>query len=165
MNMNKILFSTAAAALILGFSSMTSSANIELSLGGEAKLTASNDDRCFTSAGTDDLEAVLEAASGDAIDATDEGTFNAYIAGLTVMGHNAAVVTDDDTDNDDGGDPAVATPNTRFHESTIGFEDDPCAGANEALKWGFGKELSIGASGTLANGLEVSFSDKIDLQM
>jgi hypothetical protein len=140
--MNRILLSTAAAVLVYGVSILSSSANIQLSIGGEAKLTASNDDRCFTSAGTDDLEAVLEAASGDAIDATDEGTFNAYTAGLTVMGHNAAVVTDNDADNDDGATPPVATPNTRFHESTIGFEDDPCAGANEALKWGFGKEAN-----------------------
>jgi len=170
--MNKILLSTAATVLVLGFSSIPSSANIELSLGGEAKLTASNDDRCFTSAGTNDLEAVLEAASGDAIDATDEGTFNTYIAGLTVMGHNAAVVTDNDNDNvvdfdgpnNDGQNPDnTPVPNLKYHESTIGFEDDPCAGANEALKWGFGKEITIGASGTLANGLEVSFSDKIDL--
>jgi hypothetical protein len=45
----------------------------------------------------------------------------------------------------------------------VTFLQDPCEGASEVIDWGYGKELTISASGTLANGLSVSFSDKIDL--
>jgi hypothetical protein len=50
-------------------------------------------------------------------------------------------------------------------EATDHATDSGCAsGVNEDNpKVGYGKELSIGASGTLANGLEVSFSDTLDL--
>jgi hypothetical protein len=45
----------------------------------------------------------------------------------------------------------------------VAFLQDPCAGSSEVIEWGYGKELSISASGTLANGLSISFSDKLDL--
>ena len=50
------------------------------------------------------------------------------------------------------------------NSNAVSFAADPCAGAdpdNPVL--GFKKEITIEAGGTLANGLSVTFADKIDL--
>jgi hypothetical protein len=151
----KILLGGAAALLLVGNMYATpANAAIDLSIGGEASLSATMNDACATAAANSDLELLLENVSGTAIASTEAGV-NAYVAGLGV-GHNAAVLTDDSTND--------GTAATDFANTAITFEADPCSGADmDNPVWSFGKELSIGASGTLANGLGVSFSDTLDL--
>jgi len=115
------------------------SAAIDLSIGGEAKLTGNMSECGPAGGGNITALAIYNGAAGTSV--ADNGLDTA----LTALGHEATI--------DDGDDALNWTG-----------EVGPCAGADRAgVDWGFGKELSIGASGTLANGLEVSFSDKIDL--
>jgi len=137
----KILLGGAAALLLVGNMYATpASASIELSIGGEAKLTA-NMSECgpaLTNA-SDTIEEVLEAVDGAAL--ADNA---AAIARVAAINSTAAALVDSTT---------LQT-----------YATQPCNGADRSgVDWGFGKELSISASGTLANGLEVSFSDKLDL--
>jgi hypothetical protein len=147
----KILLGGAAALLLVGNMYATpASAAIDLSIGGEASLSATMNDACATAAANSTIEGVLENVSGTALGSTD-AALNTYIAGLGV-GHNAEAFEDTAGNTTDGALNAAT------------FEVDPCGGADmDNPVWGFGKELSIGASGTLANGLGVSFSDTLDL--
>jgi hypothetical protein len=147
----KILLGGAAALLLVGNMYATpANAAIDLSIGGEASLSATMNDACATAAANSTIEGVLENVSGTALASTDAAV-NAYIAGLGV-GHNAEAFEDTAGNTTDGATNAAT------------FEADPCGGADmDNPVWGFGKELSIGASGTLANGLGVSFSDTLDL--
>jgi len=137
----KILLGGAAALLLVGNMYATpASAAIDLSIGGEAKLTAGMSEcgPALTNA-SDTIEQVLEAVDGAAL--ADNA---AAIARVAAINSTAAALVDSTT---------LQT-----------YAAAPCAGADRSgVDWGFGKELSIGASGTLANGLEVSFSDTLDL--
>jgi len=138
----KILLGGAAALLLVGNMYATpANAAIDLSIGGEAKLTASMNE-CGPATGTSKTaDAILEAING----VTYADTESAAAANAL---HGASA-----------GDMADADEETYW-----GFAAQPCAGADRSgIDWGFGKEITIDASGTLANGLEVSFSDKIDL--
>jgi len=131
----KILLGGAAALLLVGNMYATpASASIDLSIGGEAKLTATMPDACFTAQASDSLNVALgDSDLGDGL------------AGATITITEAV-----------DGDGAVA--------NIVSYAADPCSGNSEDEPvWGFGKELSISASGTLANGLSVAFSDKLDL--
>jgi len=180
----KILLGGAAAVIMAGGVYATpASASIELSLGGEAQVMASMSDTCFTAATATDLEAFLEAADATAV-TDDEAGINTYLATLTAMSHNAAAVTAADeavtgvwfdasgTNTATGtagtatGDQVIiaASADVARNSNAVSFAADPCAGAdpdNPVL--GFKKEITIEAGGTLANGLSVTFADKIDL--
>jgi len=146
----KILLGGAAALLLAGNMYATpASAAIDLSIGGEAKLTAVMDDHCFTrGVASDDLRDVIGQFLGGR-DVTGDDDMNDAIAAATGM-TEVAWATDADA--------------TTKGDLDLTFEADPCDGADEDNPvLGFGKELSIGASGTLANGLSVSFSDTLDL--
>jgi len=147
----KILLGGAAALLLVGNMYATpASAAIDLSIGGEASLSVTMNDACEDEAADSDVNLVLEAAAGSVIADTD-AAINTYVNGLGV-GHNAAAITDAGSSSNANGDDALT------------FAADPCLGKSmDNPVWGFGKELSIGASGTLANGLGVSFSDTLDL--
>ena len=157
--MNKILLSTAAAVLVYGVSALPSSANIELSIGGEVSLIAGMNECGVAAPSSKGIEAAIEEISGDSlIDNSDVGVgnstdalfddINTYLTGT--IGHSAAAIT--------------AAQETGGAASAYSFIADPCNGADRSgIDWDFGKELSIGASGTLANGLGVSFSDTLDL--
>jgi hypothetical protein len=166
--MNKILLSTAAAVVVLGASSITSSANIQLSIGGEANLTALMDDKCFTEATATNIEGIIERVGATTID-TDDRKANDYI---TSLGHadldfvklDADAHTNGTTDGNPDGDPDDIDKNI---VADIGYAANPCGAETttdrSGIDWGFDKKLSISASGTLANGLEVSFSDDFKL--
>ena len=180
----KILLGGAAAVIMVGGVYATpASASIELSLGGEAQVLASMSDTCFTAASDTDLEAFLEAADSTAVTDTEAG-INTYLATLTAMSHNAAAVTAADeavtgvwfdasgTNTATGtagtatGDQVIiaASADVARNSNAVSFAADPCSGAdpdNPVL--GFKKEITIEAGGTLANGLSVTFADKIDL--
>ena len=183
--MDKKILLGGAAALIMagGVYATPASASIELSLGGEAQVMASMSDTCFTAASDTDLEAFLEAADSTAITDTEAG-INTYLATLTAMSHNAAAVTAADeavtgvwydasaTNTATGtagtatGDQVIiaAASDVARNSNAVSFAADPCSGAdpdNPVL--GFKKEITIEAGGTLANGLSVTFADKIDL--
>jgi hypothetical protein len=134
----KILLGGAAALLMAGSMYATpASASISLELGGEASLTATMNDNCFTAQAADSLNTALaDTDIGD-------GVANAEADDATVSEHTDA-------------DGAVA--------GIVTYAADPCSGNDEDNPvLGFGKEISISAGGTLANGLEVSFSDTLDL--
>ena len=180
----KILLGGAAAVIMVGGVYATpASASIELSLGGEAQVMASMSDTCFTAASDTDLEAFLEAADSTAVTDTEAG-INTYLATLTAMSHNAAAVTAADeavtgvwydasaTNTATGtagtatGDQVIiaAAADVARNSNAVSFAADPCSGAdpdNPVLS--FKKEIEFEASGTLANGLSVTFADKIDL--
>lgn len=183
--MDKKILLGGAAALIMagGVYATPASANIELSLGGEAQVMASMSDTCFTAASDTDLEAFLEAADATAVTDTEAG-INTYLATLTAMSHNAAAVTAADetvtgvwydasgtntatgTAGTASGDQVIiaASADVARNSNAVSFAADPCSGAdpdNPVL--GFKKEITIEAGGTLANGLSVTFADKIDL--
>ena len=183
--MDKKILLGGAAALIMagGVYATPASASIELSLGGEAQVMASMSDTCFTAASDTDLEAFLEAADSTAVTDTEAG-INTYLATLTAMSHNAAAVTAADeavtgvwfdasgTNTATGtagtatGDQVIiaASADVARNSNAVSFAADPCSGAdpdNPVL--GFKKEITIEAGGTLANGLSVTFADKIDL--
>jgi hypothetical protein len=143
----KILLGGAAALLLAGSMYATpASANIELSIGGEAQMIATSTDTCFTAGANTTRELLLTPLTSYA--GTTDAALNTFINGLG-LGHNAAVFTADTAGKSD---------------TAVTFDTDPCGGLdpdNPVLS--FKKEITIGASGTLANGLEVSFDDKIDL--
>jgi len=135
----KILLGGAAALLLVGNMYATpANAAIDLSIGGEAKLTADMSE-CGPAGKTDVSNAneLYNAITGKSIAAD---ALDAEITWLEVTVADADDLKDWDT------------------------EDGPCAGVDRSgIDWGFGKKLTIGASGTLANGLEVSFGDEINL--
>ena len=132
----KILLGGAAALLLVGNMYATpANAAIDLSIGGEAQVTLGMTDDCGAAAATaQDADDVLGVANIAALNTKTGQTH---------------------------------TETTAANISTAGatFTSYACAGNanNDNPTWGFSKELSIGASGTLANGLEVSFSDTLDL--
>ena len=182
----KILLGGAAAVIMAGGVYATpASASIELSLGGEAQVMASMSDTCFTAASDTDLEAFLEAADSTAVTDTEAG-INTYLATLTAMSHNAAAVTAASEAvvavwaapaTASNGVPFSSASSTLYttelvatvadvarNSNAVSFAADPCSGNdpdNPVL--GFKKEITIEAGGTLANGLSVTFADKIDL--
>ena len=138
----KILLGGAAALIMAGSLVATpASASIELSFGGEAKLTAGFSECGPAAAAATTIEGLLEAVDGAAL--ADE---------QAVIDRVAAINT-----------TAAALGAGEF-DSAVTHAAGPCAGADRSgADWGFGKEITIDAAGTLANGLSVAFSDKLDL--
>jgi len=155
----KILLGGAAALLLVGNMYATpASAAIDLSIGGEAKLTASMSDVCGAAAAT--AEDLFDWIEGEGATVTAGAAIpsevNAFIKATQGLSGTALEYLDDSTDTHlatNGLQDATYT-DYRCAASTAS-EDNPVLG--------FSKEITISASGTLANGLEVSFSDKIDL--
>jgi hypothetical protein len=119
----------------------------------------------------DDVEYETTNATVTAENATSEGlqADGKSLADLTIE-----VDYKNTTASHSAGETVVATDTVVFASGSqvnemnslddVSFNADPCAGANEANPiWGYGKEITIAASGTLANGLSVTFEDKIDL--
>jgi hypothetical protein len=152
----KILLSGAAAIVMgVGIVAAPAQASIDLSIGGEASVSLTMNDKCADTQQTaDDLDDIIDFIDTKYTDGntavTTKATFDAVLddinTNITLEGASAGVgITADVTFKDyncDSGDDATG-------------EDGP--------ELGWGKELSIGASGTLANGLSVSFSDTLDL--
>jgi hypothetical protein len=142
----KILLGGAAALLLVGNMYATpANAAIDLSIGGEAKLTAGMSE-CGPAAVEEDVINVLDrldtdnSVADDADGATVGAALEAINTGMTAGTYDLAA------------------------DLAINQAAGPCAGADRAgIDWGFSKKLSISASGTLANGLEVSFSDDLKL--
>jgi len=133
----KILLGGAAALIMAGSMVATpASANISLELSGEAKVTLGMSDSCGDAPATAATQATV----------TGEATLAALntATGITFTSDSAASMAAD----------------------TVTFTDyrcSPVTADNDNPVWGFGKEIGISASGTLANGLEVAFSDTLDL--
>jgi len=124
------------------------SAAIDLSIGGEAKLTATMSDACATAASNSTVVAVYNNLTTDLTDLDGGGA---------VEGEDL----EDAVNALNGGSVDFATGDTA---NAVKFQLDPCSGNKvDDPTLGFSKELSIGAAGTLANGLGVSFSDTLDL--
>ena len=112
------------------------SANISLELSGEAKVTLGMSDSCGDAPAT-------AAAQNDVTGETTLAALNTA-TGITFTSDSAGSMDVD----------------------TVTFTDyrcNPVTADNDNPVWGFGKEIGISASGTLANGLEVAFSDTLDL--
>lgn len=133
----KILLGGAAALIMAGSMVATpASANISLELSGEAQVTLGMSDSCGDAPAT-------AAAQNDVTGETTLAALNTA-TGITFT-------------SDSGGSMDV---------DTVTFTDyrcDPVTADNDNPVWGFAKEIGISASGTLANGLEVAFSDTLDL--
>ncbi len=145
----KILLGGAAALIMAGsFVAAPASASIELSIGGEAKLTALMDDKCHDEQADD---TILTLA--DWVDTTYGGNDNATATTAALIN---AIMDDVNTD--------VVAADDDSDADAITYLDNGCGTEGEDNPvLGYGKEITIDAAGTLANGLEVSFSDKIDL--
>jgi hypothetical protein len=142
----KILLGGAAALLLVGNMYATpASASIDLSIGGEVKLTAGMSE-CGPAAGTITLKEMWDdnsAAALTAAKATADDEIAAVNPGLS------------------SGDADLAEDSNL---TVLKGADGPCAGVDRSgIDWGYGKKLTISASGTLANGLGVSFSDDLNL--
>jgi len=184
----KILLGGAAAIIMgVGIAAAPAQASINLSIGGEAKLTAG-----FSACGvtapdalalTEAFEAIsgttisdghaafntaveaLETGAADATAAQDAGVsavapvyFDASAASLGV-----AVVQNNTTQA--SGDLELVAGVDAVDQSTFTYIADPCGNGvdRNGIDWGYGKKLTIDASGTLANGLTVAFSDELNL--
>ena len=195
----KILLGGAAAIIMgVGIAAAPAQASINLSIGGEAKITAG-----FSACGvtaptalalTEAFEAIsgttisdghaafntameaIETGAADATAAQDADADPIYYPGaVTTNGQTAGIgyglVIDDTTDieaQQDGdydagaGDILLEAGTTA---STFTYIADPCGNGvdRNGIDWGYGKKLTIDASGTLANGLTVAFSDELNL--
>ena len=133
----KILLGGAAALIMAGSMVATpADASISLSTSGEAQVTISTSDSCGDAAAT-------AAAQNDV-------TGHATLAAL----NTATGIT---FTSDSAGSMDV---------DTVTFTDyrcNPVTADNDNPVFGFAKEIGFEASGTLANGLEVTFSDTLDL--
>jgi len=147
----KILLSGAAALLLVGnmYSTPVNASALSLSIGGETSVSATMTDKCNDANQDDDTIQTL----ADFVDTTyggndnDPATTEDLINAIMDDVNTDVVAEDDDSDLD-----------------AITYFDNGCGDANEdnpVLGWS--KELSLGASGTLANGLEVSWSNTLDL--
>jgi hypothetical protein len=193
----KILLGGAAALLLVGNMYATpASASIDLSIGGEAKLTAGMSACGVTAPGSKSLEAALEemtgtaqigaganataaelnahmktinagagaAAGNSATDAQEKDIDDIYFAGgaLGVSGAAGASQVQDGAYDATAGDILLVAGSKA---AAFTYTADPCGDGvdRNGIDWGFGKKLTIDASGTLANGLSVAFSDEINL--
>jgi hypothetical protein len=166
--MNKVFLGVASFILVGNMYATPANSAIELSIGGEAKLTALMDDKCFTEAAATDIEGIIERVGATTID-TDDRKANDYI---TSLGHadldfvtlDADAHTNGTTDGTPDGNPDDIDKNI---VADIGYAANPCGSGTttdrNGIDWGFGKKLTINASGTLANGLGISFSDDLNL--
>ena len=133
----KILLGGAAALIMAGSMVATpADASISLSTSGEAQVTISTSDSCG--------DAPATAAAQN--DVTGHATLAALntATGITFTSDSAGSMDVDTVTFTD----YRCTPNTADNDNPV---------------FGFAKEISFEASGTLANGLEVTFSDTLDL--
>lgn len=148
--MDKKILLGGVAALIMGagsFATPASSSALDLSIGGSVAFHATMTDECFTQA---------DAA------ADDNGVAHFAVLGLT----DAAGGADDLEDAIDavtGGTSVIAADTDA--DGNVTFAANPCDGDRDNPRLGYDKKLTIDASGTLANGLEVSFSDELNLEL
>jgi hypothetical protein len=202
----KILLGGAAAIIMgVGIAAAPAQASINLSIGGEAKVTAGFSACGVTAPDALALTEAFEAISGTTI-ADGHAAFNTAVEAIETGAADATAaqdagtndtyydVTDDQFVNNtagvvdtDGGDTTLtaatgslltSTTDANYSaangdilliagtdQSTFTYIADPCGNGvdRNGIDWGFGKKLTIDASGTLANGLGVSFSDELDL--
>jgi hypothetical protein len=180
----KILLSGAAAIIMgVGVVAAPAQASISLSIGGEAKITAgfsacgvTADTAIGLNAGFAEMDGVSapanEAALEDAIEAinTTDSDLTAEIRAADFANVTSNLYWDASGSAVVENSGTVATADVLIEAKsttapTYTYIADPCGNGvdRNGIDWGFGKELSIAASGTLANGLSVSFSDTLDL--
>jgi hypothetical protein len=169
---NKILLSAASLLLAGNMYSTPANSAIDLSIGGEVKLTALMDDKCFTEATATNIEGIIERVGATTI-STDDRAANDYI---TSLGHADVnfVTLDADIGGGVGDDPngvrvtdGIPDDIDKNIVADVGYAANPCGTGTttdrNGIDWGYGKKLTISASGTLANGLGISFSDDLNL--
>jgi hypothetical protein len=154
----KILLGGAAALLLVGNMFATpASASIELSIGGSASVSAIFSDKCGAAAATATSKATALGVADLAALRTKTGNSN-----LTTE-------TDFDLDSDDVTEGNQTIDGSLKAASKATYTDYRCLDGGNAVNednpdWAVAKSFDISAAGTLANGLEVSFSDSIDLE-
>jgi len=148
--MDKKILLGGVAALIMGagsFATPASSSALDLSIGGSVAFHATMTDECFTQA--------------------DAAAANDGAAHFTVLGLTDAAGGDDDLEDAidavTGGTSVIADDGDA--DGNVTFAANPCDGDRDNPRLGYDKKLTIDASGTLANGLEVSFSDELNLEL
>jgi hypothetical protein len=142
----KILLGGAAALLLVGNMYATpANAAIDLSIGGSASVSAIFDDECGANKATATSQHTALGVADDAALATKTGR--------TITDDTEAV---DSTEDLSTASSATYTDYRCLDSGTSVNEDNP--------DFAVAKSFDISASGTLANGLEVSFSDSIDLE-
>ncbi|MBL6770305.1 MAG: hypothetical protein ISQ22_02880 [Rhizobiales bacterium] len=150
----KILLGGAAALLLVGnmYATPANASAISLSIGGEVELTADMSEcgPATVADASDTKKEILEAVDGAAL--ANEAAVVSRIAAINPTAPALPVAS------------ATAAQAFDVVHSFATAADGPCGGVDRSgIGWGFGKEFTIDASGTLANGLEISFSDEIDL--
>lgn len=135
----KILLGGAAALMLVGNMYATpANAAIDLSISGEAEVSAIMGDVCSNGNAADDTAEVALGVDG--------------IAAITALNTDIAI-TEATSDN------VAATTDT-----TITYDDNGCGGANEDNPvLGTDAKFEIAASGTLANGLTIDYSNSAAL--
>jgi len=147
----KILLGGAAALLLVGNLYATpAAANIEMSVSGEASVKMAMGDVCSnTNASDDDVVAVLNVADLNAI--------NALNTDITITATGAVTAAD-------GVVAQPAADVTSTASINVAFDDNGCGSANEDNPvLSTGSKFEIAASGTLANGLSIDYSNSAAL--
>ena len=149
--MNKIITGTAMVLISGLYSGLAIAADAPASSGSPISLTVGGEAELTTIFGGGICNATATAAGLT----YDAGTIKTAIATLssdakTALDHQTLQVTSLDLDGTD--------------DAPFVFNADPCGGKSiKSPTFEMGREISFGASGTLANGLEVSFDDKMKL--
>jgi hypothetical protein len=143
----KILLGGAAALMLVGNMYATpANAAIDLSISGEAEVSAVMGDVCSnTNAAASSLNAALGFAAGQATTDTDYTDVATVTLEAAVAGTN---------------DVAVASDVDDVADFEVTYDDNGCGSANEDNPvLGTGADFEIAASGTLANGLSIDYSN------
>jgi hypothetical protein len=149
--MNKIITGTAMVLISGLYSGLAIAADAPASSGSPISLTVGGEAELTTIFGGGICNATATAAGLT----YDAGTIKTAIATLsdaakTALDHQTLQITSLDLDGTD--------------DAPFAFNADPCGGKSiKSPTFEMGREISFGASGTLANGLEVSFDDKMKL--
>jgi len=147
----KILLGGAAALLLVcNLYATPAAANIEMSVSGEASVKMAMGDVCSnTNASDDDVVAVLNVADLNAI--------NALNTDITITATGAVTAAD-------GVVAQPAADVTSTASINVAFDDNGCGSANEDNPvLSTGSKFEIAASGTLANGLSIDYSNSAAL--
>jgi len=147
----KILLGGAAALLLVGNMYATpANAAIDLSISGESSVKMAMGDVCSnTNADDDDVVAVLNVA--------DLAAVNALNTDITITETAAVAAADGVVEQ-----PAADVTSTA--SINVSFDDNGCGSANEDNPvLSTGSKFEIAASGTLANGLSIDYSNSAAL--
>jgi len=153
--MNKIITGTAMVLISGLYSGLAIAADAPASSGSPISLTVGGEAELSTIFGG----GICNAAASNAYIGVAAGKIDTALATLTAD-EQAELIAPNNTLT-----TLAAVDNVQTAGEVIfSFNADPCGGKSiKSPTFEMGREISFGASGTLANGLEVSFDDKMKL--